>query len=321
MMGVIGPYGDAYRFIANVHNRFRPIEYSPELHLVPLTKVKTCFVRVDKVALVQLTRAYRDCLGGMRDPLRINEIISYDAWKTRKALDLGPSFQTDGVQISLQWLKRGDMIVDMEDRIPANGARLIDASFTGATCGLFDKRAAYKSEGESPVVFSIDPRQYNHWCISHYNPQYVDPRDEAEQIINRTRGHYNHKIGLNKYQEWEMWVKELDDRYEEALDIMSKNSLKGTHYLNFDEQYRANKEVFLVLLGLYASRAAAKQRFLIYKKKQRFRATIINDAVRKMEERAGKKDFVVAYGNGGFPVSLKGMIGSGGCHRSLMILL
>ena len=102
---------------------------------------------------------------------------------------------------------------------------------------------------------------------------------------------------------------------------MSKNSLKGTHYLNFDEQYRANKEAFFVLLGLYASRAAAKQRFLIYKKKQRFRATFINDAVRKMEERAGGKDFVVAYGDGSFPVSMKGMIGGGGCHRSLMILL
>ena len=91
--------------------------------------------------------------------------------------------------------------------------------------------------------------------------------------------------------------------------------------MNFDERYRANKEAFLVLLGLYASRAAAKQRFLIYKKKQRFRATFINDAVRKMEERAGGKDFEVAYGDGSFPVSMKGMIGGGGCHRSLMILL
>ena len=30
---------------------------------------------------------------------------------------------------------------------------------------------------------------------------------------------------------------------------------------------------------------------------------------------------MVAYGDGSFPVSMKGMIGGGGCHRSLMILL
>lgn len=139
------------------------------------------------------------------------------------------------------------------------------------------------------VVFSIDPGQHNHWCVSHYNPQYVDTRDEAEQIINLTRGHYNKKIRLSKYQEWERRMKLLDNGNEEALDVMSTNLLKGTQYLNFDERYCANKKAFLVLLGLYALRAAAKQRFLISKKKQRFWATFINDAVQKMEERAGKK--------------------------------
>lgn len=73
MMGAIGSYGDAFRFIGKVQDQFRPIEYSPKLPLVPLTKIKTCFIRVDKLALAQLARVYRDCLGGMRDPLRINE--------------------------------------------------------------------------------------------------------------------------------------------------------------------------------------------------------------------------------------------------------
>lgn len=54
-------------------------------------------------------------------------------------MDVGPSFRTDGVQISLQWLKKGDMSVDMEDKIPANSVRLINASFTGATCFVRQK--------------------------------------------------------------------------------------------------------------------------------------------------------------------------------------
>lgn len=76
MMGMIGSYGNSIQFIGNVQDRFRPIEHSPELPLVPLTKIKTCFVRVDKKVLKELTSAHRDCLGGMRDPLCINEILS-----------------------------------------------------------------------------------------------------------------------------------------------------------------------------------------------------------------------------------------------------
>ena len=64
-----------------------------------------------------------------------------------------------------------------------------------------------------------------------------------------------------------------------------------------------------------------EQRFLMHKMKQRFRAKFIHDAVRKMEERAQGRNFVVAYGDGSFPVTMKGTIGGGGCHRSLMILL
>ena len=116
-------------------------------------------------------------------------------------------------------------------------------------------------------------------------------------------------------------MKELDDRYREALEVQSNNTLKGTTSANFNERYRANKDAFVVLLGLYASRSYAKQRFLMHKMKQRFCAKFIHDAVRKMEERAQGRNFVVAYGDGSFPVTMRGIIGDGGCHRSLMILL
>ena len=171
--------------------------------MVPLTKTKSCFVRVDKLALEQLTKTYRAYLGDVVSPTRIMDVLSYDALNTRKTLDMGASFQTDGVQICLQWLKTGEIPVDVDEKIPPNGTRLIDESFTDTTSGLFSKNPAYISEGEVPVVFSIDPGRINHWCVSHYNPQHVDTKDECVQIINLTCRHYSKKIGLNKYKEWE----------------------------------------------------------------------------------------------------------------------
>ena len=45
-------------------------------------------------------------------------------------------------------------------------------------------------------------------------------------------------------------MKELDDRYQEALEVQSNNTLKGTTSMNFDERHRENKDAFVVLLGL-----------------------------------------------------------------------
>lgn len=83
------------------------LEDSREIQMVPLTKNKSCFVRVDKLALKQLTSAYGAHLGDVVSPTRIMDVLSYDALKTRKTLDIGPSFQTDGVQICLQLVENG----------------------------------------------------------------------------------------------------------------------------------------------------------------------------------------------------------------------
>ena len=47
-------------------------------------------------------------------------------------------------------------------------------------------------------------------------------------------------------------MKFLDNRYQLALEVQSENTLKGTTHLNFNERSRANKDAFMVLLGLYA---------------------------------------------------------------------
>lgn len=40
----------------------------------------------------------------------------------------------------------------------------------------------------------------------------------------------------------------------------------------------------------------------------------------KFTEAAGSEDFIVAYGDGSFPLSLKGMDGGASAHKRLMML-
>jgi len=52
----------------------------------------------------------------------------------------------------------------------------------------------------------------------------------------------------------------------------------------------------------------------------RFDSTFINGAVRAFRA-AGGDDVVVAYGDGDFTTSMKGMVGGGSAHKRLMALL
>ena len=59
---------------------------------------------------------------------------------------------------------------------------------------------------------------------------------------------------------------------------------------------------------------------MLARRKQRFDTTFVNGAVRTFRE-AGGDDVVVAYGDGSFPTSMKGMVGGGSAHKRLMALL
>ena len=55
-------------------------------------------------------------------------------------------------------------------------------------------------------------------------------------------------------------------------------------------------------------------------KKQTFDANFTNHAAATFQKEAGTDDFVVAYGDGTFPLSMKGMDGGGSAHKRLMTL-
>lgn len=86
-------------------------------------------------------------------------------------------------------------------------------------------------------------------------------------------------------------------------------------------------KAFGVLRHLYGSRAFGKRRFLLQKRKQKFDATFVNEAAAKFRKAAGVdeagvgRSFVVACGDGNFPLSMKGMDVGGCAHKRLMRLL
>ena len=72
--------------------------------------------------------------------------------------------------------------------------------------------------------------------------------------------------------------------------------------------------------GWYSSEDFAKLRFWQQRQKQKFDAVYINKTVRLLKEEAGEgNEFVVAYGDGKFPLTMKG-VGSS-AHERLMRLL
>ena len=101
---------------------------------------------------------------------------------------------------------------------------------------------------------------------------------------------------------------------------MAEHSLKSVGIEGYESNLVVQRRQFEVLKYLYGSRTFAKRRFLLARRKQRFDTTFVNGAVRTFRE-AGGDDVVVAYGDGSFPTSMKGMVGGGSAHKRLMALL
>ena len=70
---------------------------------------------------------------------------------------------------------------------------------------------------------------------------------------------------------------------------------------------------------LYSSRNFGKLWFILQRQKQKFDRKFINKVLEIFEEGAGGNDFVVAYGDGQFPLTMKGCGSS--AHGRLMRLL
>ena len=77
----------------------------------------------------------------------------------------------------------------------------------------------------------------------------------------------------------------------------------------FEANFVVQRQSFEVLKHLYGSRGFGKRRFVLQQRKQAFDANFTNHAAATFQKEAGTDDFVVAYGDGTFPLSMKGMDG------------
>jgi hypothetical protein len=71
----------------------------------------------------------------------------------------------------------------------------------------------------------------------------------------------------------------------------------------------------------YSSRSYGKMRFIQERQKQSFTDKLINKFVKTCQKNAGYDYFVVAYGDGNFGLTMKGMDGGRIAHRRLMAWL
>jgi len=67
--------------------------------------------------------------------------------------------------------------------------------------------------------------------------------------------------------------------------------------------------------------SARRRRAERKRRKQAFDDNFINDAAARFREAAGTPDYVVSYGDGSFPLTMKGLDGGGSAHARLMRLL
>ena len=100
-----------------------------------------------------------------------------------------------------------------------------------------------------------------------------------------------------------------------AQDALSAHSLKGLSLAEFEANFVVQRQSFSVLKHLYGSRGFGKRRFVLQQRKQAFDANFTNHAAATFQKEAATDDFVVAYGDGTFPLSMKGMDGGGSAHK------
>ncbi len=201
--------------------------------------------------------------------------------------------------------------------------RPLSGSFAESRHGFFDRRSAYATPGALPAIIAIDPGQKNIWCASVIDPAALDTQGEAKKILNLTRRQYNKQIGLFAFNKWLDKAKKNKAKHDfvGAQDALSAHSLKGLSLAEFEANFVVQRQSFEVLKHLYGSRGFGKRRFILQQRKQAFDANFTNHAAARFQKEAGTDDFVVAYGDGTFPLSMKGMDGGGSAHKRLMTLL
>ena len=88
---------------------------------------------------------------------------------------------------------------------------------------------------------------------------------------------------------------------------MLENSLKVFDWETYREKLNVYKECYKVLKKLHSSRSYGKMRFIQERQKQSFTDKLINKFVKTCQKNAGYDYFVVAYGDGNFGLTIKGI--------------
>ena len=103
---------------------------------------------------------------------------------------------------------------------------------------------------------------------------------------------------------------------------MSEHSLKVFVIEQLTEKTYKNKGNVSIYSKIHIhqiSNSFTKLRWIIEQQRESFSKTFINNFVSKCKEETGGDDFVIAYGDGSFGLTMKGIDGGGSAHRRLMI--
>ena len=118
------------------------------------------------------------------------------------------------------------------------------------------------------------------------------------------------------------WRKnKINSSYKDAELSMVIKLLKVFDMRVFETHFVVHRYCYDVLNFLYSTREFGKRRFLFQRRKKCFEDKFINKAVKTLIDAAGSEDFITAYGDGSFPLVMKGLDGSGLAHKRLMMLL
>jgi len=109
--------------------------------------------------------------------------------------------------------------------------------------------------------------------------------------------------------------------YQKAELEISNHSLKEFNLVQYEKNLVFHLNCFDVLTRLHSSRQYGKQQFPFQQRKRRFQDRFINKAIKSFTEAAGGDDFIVAYGDGSFPLTMKAIDGGASGHKRLMMLL
>ena len=132
-------------------------------------------------------------------------------------------------------------------------------------------------------------------------------------MLNLSHKEYTWKMGLVVF--WRL--KEKRQKIKNTLTTTSIISLKAFTLHDFEDDYCIHRAAFEVLEAFYSSRQLWSN-FLLKQRKQKHDITFIKLMVKDIHFFIWYNN-IIAYGDEGFPLTMKGVDGNGSFHKRLMM--